>query len=75
MRKVELLPTRDCEAGYGPATSAADKWFPMYPSVFIALLVHLSLFFCLYSQNSVNFHFVIGIFKYEGQMKGVGPIS
>ena len=21
MRKVELLPTRDCEAGYGPANS------------------------------------------------------
>ena len=22
MRRVELLPTRDCEAGYGPATGS-----------------------------------------------------
>ena len=25
MRKVELLPTRDCEAGYGPARKQYDS--------------------------------------------------
>ena len=25
MRKVELLPTRDCEAGYGPASYVGLK--------------------------------------------------
>ena len=26
MRKVELLPTRDCEAGYGPAWKCDEAW-------------------------------------------------
>ena len=26
MRKVELLPTRDCEAGYGPAAHVVILW-------------------------------------------------
>ena len=44
-------------------TSAVDKRFAMYPSVFIAVLVHLFLIFaCLYSHNSVNF--VIGFRKF-----------
>ena len=25
MRKMELLPTQDCEAGYGPATMIDDS--------------------------------------------------
>ena len=37
--------------------SAVDKRFAMYLSV--SIVVHLYLFFCLYSHNSVNF--VIGI--------------
>ena len=27
MRKVELLPTRDCEAGYGPGSFVVSNYF------------------------------------------------
>ena len=29
MRKVELLPTRDCEAGYGPAFEISFSGVPL----------------------------------------------
>ena len=35
------------------------KWFAMCPSVFIVVLVHLFLIFCLYNHSSVNFVIVI----------------
>ena len=39
MRKVELLPTRDCEAGYGPALTGFK-----YNIVICAILVKLTFF-------------------------------
>ena len=40
MRKVELLPTRDCEAGYGPAYLLA-QFTPLYPIVNVFLVVRV----------------------------------
>ena len=44
MRKVELLPTRDCEAGYGP-----DDFFNL--SSFSFSFSHFSLIFLPFSSS------------------------
>ena len=40
MRKVELLPTRDCEAGYGPETAAAHLLFLTVKSDLLDFIIY-----------------------------------
>ena len=41
IRKVELLPTRDCEAGYGPVRDNRTSYDPLgRPNAFIAAMYH-----------------------------------
>ena len=45
MRKVELLPTRDCEAGYGPAQNGN---YSISGSLFLIMVRPLSNCFIRY---------------------------
>ena len=50
MRKVELMPTRECEAGYGPATREVRLFTPNKPGQF----TFPAGFFFFFSAQSFN---------------------
>ena len=55
MRKVELLPTRDCEAGYGPAhfqnSLSLNELTPFFRNIY-----RLNLMAVMLSLNDPHFH-------------------
>ena len=64
MRKVERLPTRDCEAGYGPVSKGAVARFTTPPNLHI-LLTSLKLLFLNSKRTQEKIDYSYEIQQYE----------
>ena len=72
MRKVKLLPTRDCEASYGPdrypSISLLRKQLCFYLLSWIYLVSHIILISILYTHTVFFSKFMM-----EGELRIFGP--
>ena len=72
MRKVELLPTRDCEAGYG---SVQDTFFSVQNSVFVLFCFLFFVFVFVFVFVFFVFLFLITHKTYSSLIWGVVPLN